>query len=65
MGEVFEEAGFGSQARPRAGLEAGHGGQVDLLEGRCHHGQVSCCCSLIWRRAGQGSLDFTEQRALL
>lgn len=41
MGEVFEEAGFRSQARPGAGLEAGHGGQVDLLEGWCHHGQVS------------------------
>lgn len=41
MGEVFEEAGFGSQARSRAGFEAGHRGQVDLLEGRRHHGQVS------------------------
>lgn len=61
MGEVFKEAGFGSQARPGAGLEAGHRGQVDLLEGGCHHGQVSRCGSLIRRRAGQGSLDFTEQ----
>lgn len=61
MGKIFEEAGFCSKARPGAGLEAGHGGQVDLLKGRCHHGQMSCWSSLIRRRAGQGSLDLSEQ----
>ena len=61
MGEVLEEAGFGSQTRSGAGLETGHGGQVDLLEAGCHHGKVSLCGSLLRRRAGQGSLHFTEQ----
>lgn len=41
MGEIFEEAGFSGQTRPGAGLEAGHGGQVDLLKGGRHHGQMS------------------------